>query len=312
MRLTTLGTSSAIPTRDRGLSATALRLDDGRVWLVDCGEGTQQRLIDTDLRLSRIERILLTHLHGDHCFGLPGLLASMGMHGRREAVAVIAPAGARAWLDLTLRTADARLPFPLEVREIAAGGAIAPGDPSLEAWPLVHRAPSFAYGIREAPRRGRLDAARARELGVPEGAAMGELAAGRAVVVPGGRYVEPASVIGPPRPGRFVVVCGDSMDSSALAEAARGCDVLVHECTYDAARDAQARQWMHSTTATVAALARAVCPRVLVLTHFSTRYAAGDAPIGVDDLRREVAERCPGVEVVAARDGLHVEVPPRA
>lgn len=310
MRLTFLGTSSAIPTRERGLSAVALRLDDGRVWLVDCGEGTQHRLLHTDLRMARIERILLTHLHGDHCFGLPGLVASLGMHGRRDGVEVIAPAGARAWLDVTLRTADARLPFPLAIRELEAGGPIAAGDPSLAALPLVHRVPSYAYAIREAPRRGHVDPARARALGVPAGPLLGALAARRDVTTPDGRRVTPDDVLGPERPGRMVVVCGDSMDSSALADAVPDCDVLVHECTYDASREAQARQWMHSTSAMVAALARAVRPRVLVLTHFSTRYATGGG-IRVEDLEREVAERCPGVRVTAAFDGMQLQVPAR-
>jgi ribonuclease Z len=311
VRLTLLGTSSAIPARERGLQAVALRLDDGRVWLVDCGEGTQHRLLATDLRPSRLERVLLTHLHGDHCFGLPGLLATLGMLGRSAPLALAAPTGVRSWLDATLRTAALRLPYPLEVTELEAPGPVAGGDPSIEAVGLVHRVPSYAYVIREAPRRGHLDVARARRAGVQEGPLLGALAAGRAVVLPDGHTVASEDVLGPARPGRVVVVCGDSLDSRALIDAAPDCDVLVHECTYDASRDAQAREWMHSTTAMVADLARAVRPRLLVLTHFSTRYAAADAPIRIDDLRREVEERCPGQAVVAARDGLEVDVPAR-
>jgi len=312
MRLTFLGTSSGIPTRDRSLSGTALRFDDGRVWVVDCGEGTQHGLLHTDLRLSRIDRVLITHLHGDHCWGLPGLLATMGMHGRRGAVAMAGPRGLRAWLETTLATASVVLPFALEIRELDGPGLVAAeADRRVEAHALVHRVPSYAYLVREAPRRGHLDAERARALGVPDGPLRGRLAAGETVRLPDGSTVTPEAVLGPPRPGRVVVVCGDSVDSSSLVGPARGCDVLVHECTYAADREVQALRWQHSTTAMVAALACAVAPRRLVLTHFSSRYTVGEGEAGtmVEDLAREVARRCPGPAVHVAHDGMHLEVP---
>jgi ribonuclease Z len=312
MRLTFLGTSSGIPTRERSLSGTALRFDDGRVWLVDCGEGAQHRLLHTDLRLARIDRILLTHLHGDHCFGLPGLLATMGMHGRKRPVDVAGPPGLERWLQTTLEVAEAALPFDLRLRELPEPGVIAQdAERTVSAVGLVHRVPSYAYVIREAPRRGALDAERTAALGVPDGPLRGRLAAGETVRLTDGRTVTPGQVLGPVRPGRVAVLCGDSVDSSALVEPARGCDVLVHECTYDAARETQARRWQHSTTAMVAALARAIRPRMLVLTHFSTRYTQGSDALSVADLRRQVAERCDVPDVRVAEDGRSLAVPLR-
>ncbi len=312
MQLTFLGTSAGIPTPERGLSALALRLDDGAIWLVDCGEGTQQRLLASDLRLSRIERILLTHLHGDHCFGLPGLLATMGLLGRRDPVEVIGPAGLREWLETTLRTSATHLPYPLELREVALRCDLGTrGDIAIEACPLLHRVPSFAYVLREAPRRGHVDPDRARSLGVPEGPELGRLAAGETIVLADGRRIEPGQVLGAERPGRVLALCGDSRDSRVLEESARRCDVLVHECTYEAAKGEAAHRYGHSTSEDVAALAGAIRPALLVLTHFSSRYTVRDAAVSVDALRREVEERCPGQRVVMAADGLVLDVPPR-
>jgi ribonuclease Z len=312
LALVFLGTSAGVPTRERGLSALAVRRG-GHAWLVDCGEGTQQRLLRAPVRPTRIDRVLITHLHGDHCWGLPGLLASMGMHGRREPVEVTGPEGLEPWLELTLRTAAVHLPFPLRVREIGAeGGPLDARDGlAVEAWPLLHRVPSFAYVLREAPRRGHVDPARARALGVTEGPLLGRLAAGESVTLGDGRRVAPDAVMGPPRPGRVVVVCGDSADSRVLEEAAPGCDVLVHECTFDAGLADKARRTGHSTTADVAALARRVRPRRLVLTHWSSRYTGEEGAPDVEDLRREVAAAVPGTDVLAAHDLLEVEVPLR-
>ncbi len=313
MRVTFLGTSAGVPTRERGLAAVALRLDDGRLWLVDCGEGTQLRLLASDLHPARLERVLLTHLHGDHCFGLPGLLASLGLWGRRDPVEVVGPRGLREWIETTLRLSATRLAFPLALRELAPDGGQfeTPNGVSVEARPLVHRVVSYAYVLREATRRGHLDVARAAELGVSPGPPLGRLARGEPVTTPSGRRVRPDEVLGPERPGRTVVVCGDSTDSSALHDLAPGCDLLVHECTYDASREPQARRWQHSTTADVAALATVLRPRCLALTHISGRYTVAGADCDAEALRKEVEERCAGQRVVMARDGLSLDVPPR-
>jgi ribonuclease Z len=314
VQLTFLGTSAGIPTRERGLSALALRTGAGPLWLVDCGEGTQQRMLAAELRLSRVSRVLITHLHGDHCFGLPGLLATMGVFGRRDPVEVAGPEGLRGWLETTLAATATRIPYPLALTELAAGRshALEARDGlALEAWPLVHRAPSFAWVVREPARRGALDAARARALGVPDGPLLGRLAGGEAVTLADGRRVEPGAVLGPERPGRVLALCGDSTDSRVLAGCARGCDVLVHECTFETALAAKAREWGHSTADDVAELARRVEPRLLALTHFSTRYTVPGAAPDVEALRAAVAAGCPRTRVVAAHDGLALDVPPR-
>jgi ribonuclease Z len=303
-----LGTSAGTPTRERNVASLAVRLPEGGTWLVDCGEGTQHRLADSGVHAGDVERVLLTHLHGDHCWGLPGLLATLGLHGRERPLEVVGPEGLRVWLETTFHTADVRVPYPLSLRELPAGGGSLGGVPwSVTAVPLVHRVTSFAWVLRESPRRGRFDVERSDALGVPAGPARAELAAGRAVTLSDGRRVAPGEVLGPERPGRVIVVCGDSADSRALLDVARGCDVLVHECTFDAGHAARARRLGHSTSEDVARLARALGPRRLVLTHLSPRYEEADA----EALRREVVERCPEQEVVLAHDRLVLPVPPR-
>ncbi len=312
MRLVLLGTSAGVPTRERGLSAAALQLG-GRAWLVDCGEGTQRQMLRTGLRPTRIDRILITHLHGDHCWGLPGLLASIGMHGRSDPIEVAGPEGLREWLETTLRISATRLPYRLELKELGArGGTLADRDGiRVEAWPLRHRVSSFAWVVREPSRRGSLDVARAVRLGVPKGPLLGRLAEEKAVVLDEGRRVEPDEVLGPERPGRVAVLCGDSADSRILASTAPECDLLVHECTFAPEEADRARLTGHSSGRDVIELARAVRPRILVLTHWSPRHTTSHGSRPTEDLCREIADALPGIRVIAGRDGLELDVPAR-
>ena len=313
MELTFLGTSSGTPTRTRNVSGAALRFDDGAVWIVDCGEGTQHRLLETTLRPGRIEAILLTHLHGDHCYGLPGLMASLAVHDRSEPVVVAGPPGVAEWLAVTRRVSDLKLGYRYRVVEYAPEGPLDLGleRAAVHVLPLVHRVPSHAFLITEPDRRGRLDPARAAALGIPDGPLLGRLAAGERVTLADGRVVEPAEVVGPPRPGRRLALCGDSADSSSLIGHAEGVDLLVHECTYESGRAEQAAKWGHSTAAQVGTLAAKLQPRQLALNHLSSRYTVGEAPVATEDLREQCALACPGVPVVVADDLMTLAIPAR-
>ncbi len=308
MRLLFLGTSSGTPTRERNVAGAVLRFADGSAWVFDCGEGTQHRLLATDVRPGRIGRILITHLHGDHCFGLPGLLASITVHDRGSApVEVIGPRGLERWWQVTRQVTGQGLSFPLHFTALDAAAELGErAGHRLTAVALDHRCPSYGYIVREPDRRGRFDPARAAALGVVPGPDFGRLAAGETVCTANGAKVAPEAVLGPTRPGRSIAIFGDAYRpaaSSAAVAAALGCDLAVMECTYAAERQAHARKWRHSTTAMVAEfLAATGIPRV-ILTHFSSRYTVGDAVVGVDDLVREVEAGCPGAEVMAAHDG---------
>ncbi len=311
MQLIFLGTASGTPSIERNVSALALRFDDGHCWIFDCGEGTQHRLLQSSIRPGRIDRIFISHVHGDHCYGLPGLLASINVHDRGAApVEVIAPPAIAGWWRCTQKATCQGLRFPVRFTAVAEAGDLGERDGlGVEAVALRHRVPCFGYVLTEAQRRGRFDPARAQALGVPAGPLFGRLAGGETIILDDGRQVAPEAVLGPARPGRRLAILSDTDDASAALEAVRGCDVLVHECTYDATRTAKARRWRHSTTAMVADFAAQAGVRQVILTHFSSRYFAEDAVLGIDDLLREVAEACPQAQVHAAYDGWTFTVP---
>ena len=176
----------------------------------------------------------------------------------------------------------------------------------MSAHRIAHRVTCYGYDLREDPRPGRFDLESARALGIPEGPLFGRLQAGEAVTLPDGRTINPGAVCAPPRPGRHVVLLGDTSDASGIAAAAHGCDLLVHETTYDGTRDEKATQWGHSTTAMTGAFAHRIAAKRLIITHFSSRYTDGDGDgkgdCGVDQLLAETRAACPGTEVLAAED----------
>ena len=303
VKITFLGTSSGTPTRTRNVTAQALTLDNGTMWLLDCGEATQHQLMHAGLKASRIERVLITHLHGDHCYGLPGLLACIAIHERREPVELVGPRGLAELVNTTLRLSESVLPYRLDITELDGPLALAKRSGwSVSAHRIAHRVTCYGYDLREDPRPGRFDLDSARALGIPEGPLFGRLQAGEVVTLPDGRTIAPSAVCAPPRPGRHVVLLGDTSDASGIAAAAHGCDLLVHETTYDGTRDEKATQWGHSTTAMTGAFAHRIAAKRLIITHFSSRYTDGDGAFGVDQLLAETRAACPGTEVLAAED----------
>jgi ribonuclease Z len=307
VHLTFLGTSAGSPARLRNVTSQALVFDDGRIWILDCGEATQHQLMRAGLRPMRIERILITHLHADHSLGLPGLLACLAIHARSESVTITGPSGVRELVETVIRLTDTQLPFALHFEELGGADDHALGLEqgwTLSAHALHHRVRCFGYCLREAPRSGRFHPDRATALGVESGPLWGELSRGHAVTQADGRVVRPEQVLSPPRPGRVVVLLGDTDDASLMVEAGRGCDVLVCEATYDAAREDKARLWGHSTTVMTGRLAQAMAAKTLIITHISSRYADDSESCGltVQDLVRETAAQCPGTRVLAAED----------
>ncbi|MBA3684686.1 MAG: ribonuclease Z [Planctomycetes bacterium] len=308
MKLTFLGTSAGTPSRTRNVTAQAVTFDDGRIWLLDCGEGTQHRLLTSPLRASRIERILVTHLHGDHCYGLPGLLSFLAINGREEPVEIIGPEGVREFVETALRVSYNQLGYALTIVEHAGGDLGVRGGWSVSAAALVHRVPSFGYVLREPPRPGRFHRDRAEALAVPLGPLWGRLQSGQAVVLPDGRTVRSDEVRDPDRPGRHLVLLGDTSDSAAIEAMAMGCDLLVHEATYDAARADKAVEWGHSTSVMAGRFAARCRAKTLALTHFSARFHEPGEALSIDDLVREAAAECPETRVLAADDHLDVEI----
>jgi len=279
-----LGTASAVPTGERHLSALAVERK-GRILLFDCGEGTQYRLLHADLNRARIDAVFVTHLHGDHCYGLPGLLSTLSLQQRTDPVTLVLPPGGTAMLDAIPGAAPADLSFPVHVTEVGTGLAAdlvyETDEFTVTARPLAHRAFAMGFRLEERTRPGRFHPDRARNLGVPEGPAFARLQDGEAVTLENGTVVRPEQVLGPPRPGIALAYVTDTRpcdDGRALAD---GVDLLYHDATFADALHARAVETGHSTAHEAATVAREAGADRLLLGHLSARY--GDpAPLAAE------------------------------
>jgi ribonuclease Z len=313
LQVTFLGTSSGVPTRGRNVSAVALRLPQrAELWLFDCGEGTQHQFLRSDLRVSQLRRVFVTHMHGDHVFGLPGLLASLGLAGTCSGIDLYGPDRLRDFLEGVLHTSSTRIGYPLRYHRssgYATSGAtlLEDGDISVRCAPLTHRVPACAYRVDQKPRPGRFDVERARALGIPPGPIYAQLKLGRSVTLEDGRIINGASLCGPERPGASVVYCTDTVFCEAAVELARGADLLIHESTFAHAEAEMAFARQHSTSTMAAQTALAAGVKQLALTHLSPRYVAGN-PVSPDDLLAEARAIFPNT--LMARDFLSIDVLP--
>jgi len=295
--VTFIGTAASVPTASRGTSATLVVRGGSRV-LVDCGEGTQRQFLRSGLGLIDLDAILLTHLHGDHYLGLPGLLKTYALRGRTEPLAIVGPPGLAALLG-ALQAVVGRLPFPLDVEEAQPGLVLALDGASWEAFPTRHSVRSLGFALIEDPRPGMFDVAAARALGVSAGPLFGRLQHGETIRV-GDAEVRPEQVLGPPRAGRSVVITGDTEPCEATIVAATGAELLVHEATFLDDERERARETRHSTAREAADVARSAGVQLLALTHLSSRF-----------LPREIRKEAAAVfgETVVPRDFDQVEVP---
>src|SRR5262252_1014574 len=260
-----------MPTAQRAPAALLVRRGSERL-LIDCGEGTQRQLQRSAIGLPDLKEIFLTHFHADHFLGLPGMLKTFALRGRDEMpLTVYGPHGLRE-LFKRLHPFLGRLPYPLTVVELEAGERLERGDYAIEGFAVEHGAEALGYTIVEQERAGRFDVAAADALGVPDGPARGQLQAGQLVMVASGRTVTPEDVLGDPRPGRKLVLTGDTAPSPLVVQAAHGADLLVHEASFLADEAERARETMHSTAADAAEVARLAQVRLLALTHVSPRY----------------------------------------
>jgi len=293
----------------RNVSALALQLPQrSEWWLFDCGEGTQHQILRSpQLRLSNLTRIFITHLHGDHCFGLPGLLASRALAlGGTSPVVIHGPEALEPWLKATLRASAMRFGFPVDIVPCASGNLFDDGGFVVSAAPVRHRIEAWAFRVQEHDQPGRFDIDAARELGIPEGPVYGRLKRGETVVLDDGRVVDGKGLVGADRPGRSLVVGGDTAWSQELQSLARKADLLVHESTYSDEDRLLAERASHSTALSAARLARGADVRALVLTHFSSRYE-GNGVRSVDDLVAEARSVFPNTR--AAHDFLRISIP---
>ena len=280
MEIQFLGTSSGTPTRGRNLSALALRTETSKQWcLIDCGEATQHRILRTSLSLMSLRAVFITHIHGDHCYGLPGLLASAGMLNRTEALVIVGPPPVGRFIGCVLETTELRLPYPLQFISVEdlAGAQLLP-DLHVRATALSHRVPCYAYSFSEKAVEGKLDLDKLRRDAVPPGPGWGRIQQGHDLTLADGRMLHARDYLLSPRKPRKIIVGGDNDQPALLAAEAMGADVLVHEATYtEAGLNKVGPGPQHSSAAAVARFASEAGIPNLVLTHFSPRYQEPDA-----------------------------------
>jgi ribonuclease Z len=291
-----VGTAGSIPSARRGLPATLVRRGGERL-LFDCGEGTQRQLLRS-VGLLELEEVFLTHFHADHVLGLPGMLKTYGLRGRALPLTVYGPAGLEA-VFRSLAPVIGRLTFEVSLVELEPGAELLRDGYRIGAFAVDHGVHALGYAVVEDERPGRFDEARARELGVEPGPDFGRLQRGEAVGA-GDRVVDPDEVVGPPRPGRKVVIAGDTAPSEATAAASHGAELLIHEATFTEEDSERARETRHSTARGAAELAARAEVKLLALTHLSPRY-------GGREVREEAREAFDAT--IVPRDFDRVEVP---
>jgi ribonuclease Z len=252
IRVTFLGTAASRPTVGRNVSAVMLQRG-GESFLFDCGEGTQRQMMRYGTGFT-VGDVFFTHLHADHFLGIIGLLRTMGLQGREEAIRLWAPAGGADILRDAVHLGNERVPFAVEITELSPGEAVARTGFDIVAY-RSHHGRSLGFALVERDRLGRFHPDRARELGVPEGPLFGRLHRGEDVEV-GGVTIRASDLVGPPRPGRRVVFSGDTRPCRETVEIARGADLLVHDATFTHDDAARARATQHSTAREAADVAR--------------------------------------------------------
>ncbi|MCT7986126.1 ribonuclease Z [Laspinema sp. A4] len=297
MQITFLGTSSGVPTRSRNVSSVAVRLPQrSEVWLFDCGEGTQHQILSSEIKISQISRIFITHLHGDHIFGLMGLLASCGLAGNASRIDIYGPPGLNDYLQACSRYSQTHFSYPIKVHQSRPGVVYEDDEFIVKCGRLEHRVTAFGYRVEEKDRPGRFNVEKAAALGIPSGPLYGQLKRGETVTLSDGRQISGQELCGPTEPGRKMAYCTDTIFCEGAVQLAQDVDVLIHEATFSH-QDAQlAIDRLHSTSTMAAQVALAAGVKQLIMTHFSPRYAPGN-DIQLEDLRQEARAIFPKTEM---------------
>ncbi|MDH4349040.1 MAG: ribonuclease Z [Gemmatimonadota bacterium] len=305
LKLTFLGTGAACPSLERNVSSIALARE-GETMLFDCGEGTQRQMMRYGITFA-FRDIFFTHFHSDHLLGVIGLVRTLGLlnvfggQERQEGLVLYGPKGAKRILQHAMEVGIERVKFPVEIIELRPGDRLGRGEYDILTFETDHRADTIGYALIEHDRLGRFNPDKAREMGIPEGPLWGKIHKGETITLGDGRRVAPSELVGESRPGRTVVISGDTRPAPGLAGAAKGADLLVHEATFSHEDRDRARETGHTTALEAAEIAARAGVRQLVLTHISPRYSR-EAP----ELLAEARAAFP--DTVIARDGMEIDV----
>ena len=279
MKIIPLGTSSGKPTLRRNVSALAV-VGEGEWWLFDCGEGTQMQITRAGLSPQKLVAIFISHLHGDHFNGLPGLLSSMALDNRERELTLVGPVGIRDYLNLLASLKICYVNYPLNLIEFNEKSFVDNPQALVYESPRVtvvtrsldHRIFALGYRLEEKTKPGRFNLERARELGIPAGPLYSQLQSGKSVTLGDGRVIHPSEVLGEPRPGKIVSYCLDTRPCLNAVKLAENADWLIHEATFTEDHIEESHHFGHSTAVQAAEVAAEARAKRLLITHFSSRY----------------------------------------
>jgi len=283
------------------------------LWLFDCGEGTQHQFMRSNLKLSQIKKIFITHMHGDHIYGLPGLLASIGLAGSSSGIELYGPAPLKNFIDACLHNSSSRLAYSLKFHKVENAVdqkeiLFEDSDLEVKTAPLKHRIPSFAYRVNQKYRPGRFNIDKAKSQKIPPGPIYAALQRGEEVLLDDGRIFYGKEFCGPLRPGVSMVYCTDTVYTETAIEISREADLLIHEATYAHKETEMAYQRGHSTAAMAAQIAAKAKVNQLILTHFSPRYTPGNET-SPNDLLNEAKAIFPNTQL--AKDFMQIDLKKR-
>lgn len=278
VELTFLGTGAGVPAKERNVSAIALDLSQerGTTWLFDCGEATQHQILHTSIKPRKIEKIFITHLHGDHIFGLPGLLGSRSFQDGTSLLTIYGPKGIKEYVEVSLKVSSTHVKYDIEIVEIEEGTVFEDEQFVVEAGKLEHGITCFGYRIVEKDIKGALLVDKLQELGISPGPIYQKIKAGEDVTLDNGTIINGVDFVGPNKPGRKLAILGDTRYSKKAIDLAMNVDLLVHEATFGKDDETIAHNYYHSTNIQAAKVAIEADAKELILTHISSRYQGED------------------------------------
>ncbi|WP_018931634.1 ribonuclease Z [Gracilibacillus lacisalsi] len=274
MHIHFLGTGAGLPSKDRNVTSIVLDLLQERngLWMFDCGEATQHQILHTSIKPRKIEKIFITHLHGDHIFGLPGLLSSRSFQGGEEPVTIYGPAGIKQFIETALTVSQSKLSYPIMIEELKEGIIFEDNQFSVSVKKLDHAIDSFGFRIDQKDSQGSLLVEKLKKDGITPGPIYRQFKTKETVQLPNGKTVHAKDYIGEPKKGKSVAILGDTRTKEEYVSFVQNVELLIHEATFNKEQVQLAHDYFHSTTAQAAKIAQKANVKKLILTHISSRF----------------------------------------